>query len=122
MGKEGDIEDWYSVYQDVVLAGERLIERKGYTNWAIGLTASFIANAILRNERKIIPVSTIVKGLYTIEDEVFLSVPAVVGSDGVDEVVSMRLTDDELRNLRHSAEVLSRIQKDLDVPAGVQCC
>eukprot|EP01138_Halocafeteria_seosinensis_P008787 gb/GECG01008981.1/.p1 GENE.gb/GECG01008981.1/~~gb/GECG01008981.1/.p1 ORF type:complete len:376 (+),score=22.85 gb/GECG01008981.1/:1-1128(+) len=115
MGNERDREQWRAVYEDVVSAGEKLINRKGYTNWAIGLTVSFIANAILRNERKIIPVSTMAKGLYTIDEEVFLSVPSVLGAHGVAEVVRMPLSERELSQMRHSASVLAETQRCLKI-------
>lgn len=110
-----DPEDWNAVYKSVVSAAEDVISRKGYTNWAIGLTVAYIATTILRNEKRILPVSTVVQGLYKIDKEVYLSVPALVGAGGVHEIVQMHLNEDELEKLHKSAEVLHDIQQKLSL-------
>lgn len=51
--------------------------------------------------------------MFGIDGEVFLSLPCVLNSTGVSSVVNMTLTDDEVAQLRKSADTLWGIQKDL---------
>lgn len=51
--------------------------------------------------------------MFGIDEEVFLSLPCVLNSTGVGSVVNMTLTDDEVAQLRKSADTLWGIQKDL---------
>lgn len=51
--------------------------------------------------------------MYGISEEVFLSLPCVLNSSGVGSVVNMRLTEEEVAQLRNSADTLWSIQKDL---------
>lgn len=54
-----------------------------------------------------------VQNMYGISEEVFLSLPCVLNSSGVGSVVNMRLTEEEVAQLRNSADTLWSIQKDL---------
>lgn len=51
--------------------------------------------------------------MYGIAEEVFLSLPCILNSNGVNSVVNMTLTDDEVAQLKKSADTLWGIQKDL---------
>ncbi|KAF0029338.1 hypothetical protein F2P81_018443 [Scophthalmus maximus] len=90
-----------------------VIKLKGYTNWAIGLSVADLTESIIKNMSRVHPVSTMVKDMYGIGDEVFLSLPCVLNSTGVSSVVNMTLTDGEVAQLRKSADTLWGIQKDL---------
>lgn len=113
MGTPDDPEEWFKVHEDVIAAAGTVIRLKGYTNLAIGLTAASIVECILRNDRRIIPVSTAVQGLYGIEDEVFLSVPCVVGSNGVRDICAMPLVAEEMAKLQASAKAIAAVQSPL---------
>ena len=67
-----------------------------------------ICEAIVRNERSILPVSTIMHGEYGISD-VSLSMPAIVGKDGIETLVPISLSFDELSKLQESAHALKNI-------------
>ena len=64
-----------------------------------------ICEVIVRNERAILPVSTAMHGEYGIED-VVLSMPCVVGSDGIEVQVPMVLNEEEKSKLQESAKIL----------------
>ena len=85
-------------------AGE-IIERKGYTSFAIASSVARICAAILRDERAILPVSTLTAGEHGIEG-VYLSLPCVVGAQGVERTLELPLNDAEVEGLRRSAEIL----------------
>ena len=101
------------MHRDVVDSAADVIKKKGYTNWAVGLSCAHIANAVIHDRRLMLPVSTCVRGLYGIEHDVFLSVPCSVGAHGVRRIMEIPLNDVELKGLQHSATTLWNIQKDM---------
>ncbi len=82
-----------------------LIEAKGHTNYGIAQATSRIVAAIVRGERSLLTVSTLLRGEYGL-DGVCLSVPCLVGDGGVLRIVEAKLTKAELRGLHHCAEVV----------------
>jgi L-lactate dehydrogenase len=94
-----------SIALDVKNAAYKVIEGKGATNYAIGLSGARIVEAILRDENAILPVSSVLTEYKGISD-VALSVPSVVGAGGVERVVDVPMTDLELRKLQASAAAL----------------
>ena len=116
IGQEDDPEQWCRVHTAVVRSAADVIEAKGYTNWAIGLTAAYLIESVLRNEHRVIPVSTRVRGIYGIEEDVFLSVPAVIGARGISHTVAVELSESEQEKLRESARKIHDVQAPLDIP------
>ena len=86
-------------------AAYEIINRKGATYYGIGMSATRIVEAIVRDERSIMTVSSLLHGEYDMDD-LYLSVPAILGEHGIEKVLTPRLSDLELANLHHSAEVL----------------
>jgi L-lactate dehydrogenase len=113
IGQDDDPEEWHSVTKGVVKSAYEIIELKGYTNWAIGLTVCDLVNNILRNSHSIAPVSTLVKGLYGIDQEVFLSIPCVLGAAGVKSALKISLNETEQAKLRASAATIAEAQSKL---------
>lgn len=95
---------------DVVQSAYRIIEGKGATNYAIGLAGTRIIEAVLKDEHRVLPVSSHLDGYYGIDD-VCLSVPALVGRGGATETIEIPLSGGELRDLRASAERVRAIQR-----------
>ncbi|MFC7405338.1 L-lactate dehydrogenase [Georgenia alba] len=91
------------ITEEVVSSAYRIIEGKGATNYAIGLAVTRIIEAVLRDERSILPVSTRLEDYLGISG-VCLSVPCIVGKDGVLRRLEPDVSDDELAALRRSAE------------------
>jgi L-lactate dehydrogenase len=91
--------------KEVVQAAYKVIAGKGATNYAIGLSGARIVEALLRDDNAVLPVSTVLSGLYGISG-VALSLPSVVGRGGVHRVLETPMDDDELAALRHSADTL----------------
>ncbi|KAM4617279.1 L-lactate dehydrogenase A chain [Discoglossus pictus] len=113
LGTDADKENWKEVHKQVVDSAYEVIKLKGYTSWAIGLSVADLAETILKNLRRVHPISTMVKGMYGVNDDVFLSVPCVLGNMGITDVVNMTLKADEEERLRKSASTLWGIQKEL---------
>ncbi|XP_030775820.1 L-lactate dehydrogenase B chain-like isoform X2 [Rhinopithecus roxellana] len=113
MGTDNDSENWKEVHKMVVESAYEVIKLKGYTNWAIGLSVADLIESMLKNLSRIHPVSTMVKGMYGIENEVFLSLPCILNARGLTSVINQKLKDDEVVQLKKSPDTLWDIQKDL---------
>lgn len=93
------------IAREVVESAYRIIEGKGATNYAVGLAGSRIIEAVLKDEKRILPVSSLLQDYHGVSD-VCLSVPAIVGAGGVGERLEVPMSVDELAGLRRSAEAL----------------
>ncbi len=93
-------------------AAYEIIEGKGYTSFGVATAIVHICEAIARNERSVLPVSTLLTGEYGIED-VYLSLPCVVGASGVERVLAPVLSGEEEALMRHSGDVLRMIAIDI---------
>ncbi|KAM5327037.1 L-lactate dehydrogenase A-like 6B isoform 1-T1 [Glossophaga mutica] len=113
IGTDKDPEQWRDVHKDVIASAYEIIKRKGYTSWAIGLSVADLTESILKNLRRVHPVSTMIKGLYGINEDVSLSVPCILGENGITDLIKVSLTPEEEARLKKSAETLWGIQKDL---------
>ena len=94
--------------EDVKNSAYEIIEKKKATYFGIAMSVKRVCEAIVRDEKSILPVSSIQHGCYGIED-VALSIPAVVGKDGIEMSVPVRLDEKELEALRRSADTLKRV-------------
>jgi L-lactate dehydrogenase len=99
--------DFDDLLKRVRRAAPDIIERKGYTSYAIASCVVRICEAVLRDEHTVLPVSTMTRGQYGIEG-VYLSLPCVVGRNGVERVIELQLNEEEREGLRASASVLRR--------------
>lgn len=91
---------------DVRTAAYKIIEGKGSTNYAIGLSATRIAEAVLRDESAILPVSPVLSGFHGI-DGVAMSVPCIVDAQGARPVLQTRFSEAELQALHASGRTLA---------------
>ena len=73
-----------------------------------------ICEVIVRDEKTILPVSTMMHGEYGIED-VVLSMPCILGKDGIETKVPISLSEEEIKELQESAKVLKEITKELNL-------
>jgi L-lactate dehydrogenase len=99
--------DFEQLLKNVRRAAPEIIKCKGYTSFAIASCVSRISEAILRDERSVLPVSTMTSGQYGISG-VYLSLPCIVGQGGVERVIELPLDEQEHAGLHHSAEILRR--------------
>lgn len=101
------------IHRAVVTAGREVIERKGATYYAVSLSVARIIEAILDNEHSLITVSTYLDGWEGLSD-VCLSLPAVLGRDGIREVLPLALGEDERARLLASAATLKDMIRQLE--------
>ncbi|WP_425954339.1 L-lactate dehydrogenase [Xylanimonas sp. McL0601] len=99
-----------AIAREVVHSAYRIIEGKGATNYAIGLAATRIIEAVLKDEHRILPVSSRLDDYYGISD-VCLSVPSLLDRRGVPEVIKVPLSNDEIAGLTASADSMKAVQR-----------
>jgi L-lactate dehydrogenase len=86
-------------------AAYEIIARKGATYYAVAAGLMRIVEAILRDQNTVLSVSSLIADYYGISD-VCLSLPTVVNRNGVERVLRLNLSEDEIKGVRRSAEVL----------------
>ena len=101
------------VYEDVRDSAYTIIERKGATYYGIAMAVARIAACIVRDERAVLPVSTVLGGEYGLSG-LALSIPSIVGRDGVQAVLELPLCDAERSALLASAAQLSQVLGTLE--------
>ncbi|GAB2274154.1 hypothetical protein Dimus_008923 [Dionaea muscipula] len=105
-----------NIHREVINCAYEVIQLKGYTSWAIGYSVASLARTILRDQRRIHPVSILAKGFHDIDGgDVFLSLPALLGRGGVLGVTNVHLTEEEAAQLRSSAKTILELQTQLGV-------
>jgi len=93
-------------------AAYEIIKRKGATHYAIGLGLLSIVEAILGNYRSVLSISTSMTGQYGVED-ICLSLPCVVGVNGVEEILTLSMNEEEEKGFRSSAAKLKTTLESL---------
>jgi L-lactate dehydrogenase len=93
------------IFRQVTQAAYKIIEAKGATYYAIGLALVSIVQAILRNEHRVMPVSSVLQDYYGIKD-VALSVPTIVSSVGAGKILEVPLAPEEITALQNSARII----------------
>jgi L-lactate dehydrogenase len=101
-GSRLDLANEERIAKEVVTAAERIIRGKGATNYAVGLAATRVIEAILRDENGVLPVSSLVDPRYGLPD-VCLSLPSLVNKSGVAAVLDVPMSDRERELLKISA-------------------
>lgn len=100
------------ISSEVINAAYEIIAGKGATNLAIGLSTARIVEAVLGDQHRVMPVSTVQHGAYGI-DGVALSLPTVVSAHGAGQVLEVPLAVSELLGLQRSAATLREVQATL---------
>ncbi|RKL68726.1 L-lactate dehydrogenase [Salipaludibacillus neizhouensis] len=102
----GTQQDLDEIFINVRDAAYHIIERKGATHYAIAMGLARLTKAILRNERSILTISTLMQGEYGLND-LYIGVPAIVSNQGIERIVEIDLNEEETKQLHHSAKVLN---------------
>jgi L-lactate dehydrogenase len=111
-GEPLDEETRARMYRTVVTSADQIIAGKGATSLAVGLAVSRILEAVLNDEHRVLPVTSLLDDVHGISD-VCLSMPSVVGRSGVSSVLATPLSPDELARLSASAATLRSVAHDL---------
>jgi len=94
--------DKVALRRQVLEAGLEIFARKGNTNHGIAASVFRIIRAVCANEHSVLPVGVLLKNQYGVDDLV-MSVPCVIGGDGVQKILNYEFTPDERRDF-HASE------------------
>lgn len=91
---------------DTMVGGATLTKLIGTSAWyAPGAATAFIVESIVRNQRRIVPSSVYLNGEYGQKD-IFMGVPVVIGRNGWEKIINLRLSDKEKAAFAKSAEAV----------------
>lgn len=94
--------------------GGELVNLMGTSAWyAPGTSAAAMVEAIVKDQKKIMPVCAYLNGEYGMKD-IYLGVPVVLGKNGIEKVIELQLDDQEKALLNTSAEAVKKVINVLD--------
>jgi L-lactate dehydrogenase len=102
------------IFEQTRDAAYHIIERKGATYYAISAGLVAIVQAILRDQNSVLSVSSLIESYYGIHD-VYLSLPCIVDHGGVEKMLRLDLSAEEIKGLQNSAKVLKETLKQLEL-------
>lgn len=102
------------IAEDVKLSAYEIIKKKGATYYGIAMSVRRICEAIILDQKSILPISCLQNGKNGIEN-VVLSMPMIVGKHGAERSVEISLSEEERRAIKSSADMLKGIIKTLDL-------
>ncbi len=108
------LEDLESIHNNVKHSAYEIIKRKKATYYGIGMTLESITSAIINNENRIIPISVYNDGVYNVDSDLYIGLPAVLNSEGVHHIVKLKLSDKEEKQLKDSAKILKDILNQME--------
>lgn len=97
--------DKAAILKEVKDAGWVTFAGKGATEFGIASTLARFVQSIFHDEKQIMPAATLIEGQYG-EEGIFTSTPCVIGKNGVEKVIELKLSDEELRELKHSCDII----------------
>ena len=103
--------DLEKIHKGVVNAAYEIIEKKKATYYGIGMGLNRIVRAVLDNENSILTVSTYLKDGEYGQDDIYIGVPAIVNSNGVRELLTLNLNDDEQKKLDESCKIIKDMRE-----------
>ena len=110
-GKDEKILD--EIYTEVQQAAYEIINRKKATYYGIGLGLAKLVRTILDDDKEILTVSTYINGNYD-HSGLYIGVPAIIGHEGVEDILNITLSEDEQAKFNKSFKVLNSMKEDID--------
>ena len=108
--KSDEIED---VVSSTMVGGATLTKLLGTSAWyAPGAAISFLVESILNDSKRIIPCSVYLDGEYG-QSDLCIGVPCVIGKNGVEEILDLKLNDDEKLKFKNSADSVREMNESL---------
>ena len=103
-----------SIINRVKKGGEELVNLMGTSAWyAPGAAAAQMAEAVVKNQRRIFPVCASLNGEYGLKD-MHLGVPVILGKNGIEKIIELKLSKEELELVHNSAREVKKLMKVLD--------
>ena len=101
-----------AIEEQVRNSAYEIIEKKHATYYGIAMAVKRICEAIVKDEKSILPLSHFMEGEYGIRD-IYLSMPVVVGKNGIEARVPITLDEEEQKALQGSAGILKEISEKI---------
>lgn len=105
-------EELDTLYREVRDSAYEIIDKKGATYYGIAMSVRRICESIVRDERSILPVSSLITGHYGLTD-ICMGVPSILGREGVERVLDIPLNVEENARLLKSAASLREVLKSI---------
>lgn len=102
------LNEYDKIQEEVRCCGADVIKNKGATNYAIAMSVRHLVDCIVKNTRSVLTVSSLMEGEYGLEN-VCLSIPTIVGGEGIIHTLEPTLEEKELEQLENSAHVLKEV-------------
>ncbi len=103
-----------AIVERTKVGGGELVQLMGTSAWyAPGAAAAQMVEAILKDENRIFPCCALVNGEYGLND-MFIGVPVKLGKNGIEEIIELKLTQDELQLLHDSAKAVKSVMDVYD--------
>ncbi len=100
-----------ALFRQAMATADSVFRVKGYTNYAIALASTMVIESIVHDSHRTLPVSTVIDGFCDVHD-VCLSVPCIVGREGIVRQLQPVLNGSEVASFQKSAAAVSRCIKD----------
>lgn len=113
-GRELDRENMDMLYQEVRNSAYEIIRRKGVTCYGIAMAVGRIAQCIVKNEHAVLPVSVVPNGQYGLSG-LALSIPSVVGQNGLEDILEIPLSSSEKQELDRSVRQMEEAITSLNL-------
>ena len=102
------------VSADTMVGGATLTKLLGTSAWyAPGASVAYLADSILSDHKRMIPCSVYLEGEYGLND-ICIGVPCIIGANGIDSIVDVKLTSEEQNRLNESAEKVQAMNAALN--------
>jgi malate dehydrogenase len=101
------------VTEETKVGGATLTKLLGTSAWyAPGAAVSVLVQSIICNQKKMIPCSLMLDGEYG-QSDICLGVPAIIGTNGIEKIVNISLTNTEKAKFEESAKAVREVNGDL---------
>ena len=103
-----------AIVQRTKTGGGEIVKLLGTSAWyAPGAAAAQMAEAIVKDQKRVFPVCSWLQGEYGMKD-IYLGVPVILGKNGIERIIELDLNDDEKAMLNESADSVKDVMKTLD--------
>ncbi len=109
-----DTDKLHAIIQRTKVGGGELVKLMGTSAWyAPGAAAAQMVEAIIRDQRRVFPVCALLRGEYGMKD-IYLGVPVVLGKNGIEKIIEVKLDNEEKELLAASAKAVRSVMDVLD--------
>lgn len=107
--------DKAAIGKQVVQVAYDVLNGKGWTNTGIAMGAVRLAKSVIYDERIVAPVSVTIEGEYGITEKVSLSIPCVVGRNGIEKRLPLPLAETEIAHMKHCAKTVRAVLDSIHI-------